>query len=77
MDFLYIRTQGGRGVPILLPEVTKNAIRFLRNKEKRIQNGIQETNPYLFANKCKLLELLLNCYTVFVSVSEVLIGKKT
>ena len=41
--------QTGRGVPVIIPGETKDALEFIANEEVRGHVGIHPKNPYLFA----------------------------
>lgn len=45
--------QGGRGVPVIVPEDTKRALLFISNASVRREAGILPDNVYLFPNTSK------------------------
>ena len=45
--------QTGRGVPVLIPNETKEVLNYLSNPIARIKANIKPENPYMFANTGK------------------------
>ncbi|XP_078310283.1 uncharacterized protein LOC111116385 isoform X1 [Crassostrea virginica] len=49
-DLVEIRGKTGRGVPVLIPNETKEVLNYLSNPIARIKANIKPENPYMFAN---------------------------
>ena len=51
VTLLYLNLQRGKRVPVLIPDDTKEALKYITDTEVRRIGGVKKTNGYMFATK--------------------------
>lgn len=53
ITYVKIIFQTGKKVPVLIPSFVEKVMEFFTDKKVREKAGVQENNPYTFANDSK------------------------